>query len=160
MLNIRILCVGKLKERFYAAAAAEYQKRLGAYCRLEIEELAESRLPAAPSPGEVEAALAKEAESLRLRIAPGSLVIALCIEGKELDSRQLSDFVELCAVNGKNRLCFLIGGSFGLDESLKAQADLCLSLSKLTFPHHLARIMLLEQLYRSFKIAEGSRYHK
>lgn len=160
MFNIKILCVGKLKEKFYADAVSEYIKRLGAYCRLEIEELAESRLSNAPSDAEIAAALAKEAASIKLRIPKDALVIAMCIEGKELDSKQLSDFIELCGVNGKNRLCFVIGGSVGLDDSIKKEAALQLSMSRMTFPHHLARVMLLEQLYRGFKIAEGAKYHK
>ncbi len=160
MFNIKIICVGKLKEKFYTEAVSEYMKRLGGYCRLEIEELAESRLSASPSDGEISAALAREATSIRMRIPKDALVIAMCIEGKELDSRQLSEFVDLCGVNGKNKLCFIIGGSVGLDESIKKEAALKLSMSRMTFPHHLARVMLLEQLYRGFKISEGAKYHK
>lgn len=160
MLNIKIICVGKLKEKFYLAAAEEYRKRLGAFCRLELEELPESRLPAEPSPAEIAAALKKEAESISLRIPSGALVAAMCIEGKELDSVRFSELLSLCAVKGRSRIVFLIGGSVGLDESLKQRADLRLSMSQMTFPHHLARIMLLEQLYRAFQIREGSKYHK
>ena len=160
MFNIKILCVGKLKEKFFADAVAEYLKRLGAYCRIEIEELPESRLTGAPSEAEIAAALAREAGSLKLRIPKDSLVIAMCIEGRELDSKQLADFIELCGGKGKNRICFIIGGSVGLDESIKNEAALKLSMSKMTFPHHLARVMLLEQLYRGFKISEGAKYHK
>ena len=160
MFNIKILCVGKLKEKFYAEAVSESMKRLSGYCRLEIEELAESRLSAAPSDAEINAALAREAASIKMRIPKDALVIAMCIEGKELDSRQLSEFIDLCGVNGKNRICFIIGGSVGLDESIKKEAALKLSMSRMTFPHHLARVMLLEQLYRGFKISEGAKYHK
>lgn len=160
MLNIRIICVGRLKEKFYLSAAAEYLKRLGAFCRAEVEELPESRLPANPSAAEIAAALKKESESIALRIPDGALTIALCVEGKELDSVRFSELIEACALKGKSRICFLIGGSFGLDESLKARADLRMSMSQMTFPHHLARIMLLEQIYRAFQIQEGTRYHK
>ncbi len=160
MFNIKILCVGKLKEKFFVDAVAEYMKRLGAYCRIEIEELPESRLSGAPSEAEIESALAREAGSLRLRIPRDALTIAMCIEGRELDSKQLSDFIDLCGIKGKNRICFIIGGSMGLAQSIKDEADLKLSMSRMTFPHHLARIMLLEQLYRSYKISEGARYHK
>jgi len=160
MFHIKILCVGKLKEKFFAEAVSEYLKRLSAYCRVEIEELPESRLSGAPSATEIENALAREAGSLKLRIPRDSLLIAMCIEGKQLDSKQLSEFVELCGIKGKNRICFVIGGSMGLHPSIKDAADLKLSMSKMTFPHHLARVMLLEQLYRGFKIAEGSKYHK
>jgi 23S rRNA (pseudouridine1915-N3)-methyltransferase len=160
MLNIKIICIGKLKEAFFADAAAEYIKRLGGYCRLELDELPEIRLPADPSEAEKDNALLREAERIIPRIPKDAVVIAMCVEGKEIDSPQFSEFLNGCAVNGKNKLCFLIGGSFGLHEEIKKQAALRMSMSKLTFPHHLARIMLLEQLYRAFKIAEGSKYHK
>jgi len=160
MLNIKIICVGKLKEKFYLAAAAEYVKRLGSLCRLEVEELPESRLPAQPSAAEIEAALKKEGESIALRIPAGALTVALCVEGKQLDSVRFSQFLEACALRGRSRLCFLIGSSEGLSEEIKEKADLRLSMSEMTFPHHLARIMLLEQLYRAFQIRDGSRYHK
>ena len=139
MLNIKIICVGKLKEKHYLAAAAEYMKRLSALCRLEVEELPESRLPADPSPAEVEQALKKEGESIALRIPSGALAVALCVEGKELDSLRFS---------------------VGLSPEIKERAEVRMSMSKMTFPHHLARIMLLEQLYRAFQIREGTRYHK
>ena len=160
MLNIKIICVGKLKEKFWAAAAAEYVKRLGSLCHLEIEELPESRLPAEPSEAEIEAALKKEGDSITLRIPAGAVTVALCIEGKEMDSVRFSQFLELCAVKGRSRICFVIGGSMGLSESVKENADLKMSMSPMTFPHHLARIMLLEQLYRGFQIQSGSKYHK
>lgn len=160
MLNIKIICVGKLKEKFWAAAAAEYVKRLGSLCHLEIEELPESRLPAEPSEAEIEAALKKEGDSIALRIPAGAVTVALCIEGKEMDSVRFSQFLELCAVKGRSRICFVIGGSMGLSESVKENADLKMSMSPMTFPHHLARIMLLEQLYRGFQIQSGSKYHK
>ena len=160
MLNIKIICVGKLKEKFYLAAAAEYTKRLSSLCRLEVEELPESRLPAQPSAAEVEAALQKEGESIALRIPAGALTVALCVEGKQLSSVRFSQFLEACALKGRSRICFLIGGSEGLSEEIKEKADLRMSMSEMTFPHHLARIMLLEQIYRAFQIRDGSRYHK
>ena len=160
MLSIKIICVGKLKEKFWTDAAAEYAKRLSACCRLEIEELPETRLPANPSAAEIEAALGKEGEGIALRVPQGALNIAMCIEGRELDSEQLAQFLQLCASQGKSRLCFLIGGSHGLHEGVKQGAALRLSMSKMTFPHHLARVMLLEQLYRAFQIIGGGKYHK
>lgn len=160
MLNIKIICVGKLKEKFYIAAAAEYIKRLGALCRLEVEELPESRLSAQPSAAEVEAALRKEGESIALRIPSGALTVALCVEGKQLSSVRFSQFLEACALKGRSKLCFLIGGSEGLSEEVKERAEVRMSMSEMTFPHHLARIMLLEQLYRAFQIRDGSKYHK
>ena len=162
MLNIKIICVGKLKEKFYTAAAAEYMKRLSTLCRLEVEELPESRLSAQPSEAEVEAALKKEGESIALRIPAGALTVALCVEGKQLSSVRFSQFLEACALKGRSKLCFLIGGSEGLSEEVKEKAEVRMSMSEMTFPHHLARIMLLEQLYRAFQIRDGSRsrYHK
>ena len=160
MLNIKIICVGKLKERFYLDAAAEYQKRLSSLCRLEIEELPEARIPAEPTAAELEAALHREAESIFLRIPAGAVEVALCIEGKSIDSEGFSQFLDMCALRGKSRLCFIIGGSMGLHPEVKERAALQLSFSPMTFPHHLARIMLLEQLYRAFQIQLGSKYHK
>ena len=143
MQKITIICVGKLKEKFYAAAAAEYEKRLSRCCSLQLLELPECRLPENPSPAEVQRALESEAASIREKLPRGGAVIALCIEG-----------------NGASQLTFLIGGSFGLSESLKKQADWQLSMSPMTFPHHLARIMLLEQIYRAYQIQQGTKYHK
>lgn len=160
MQRVTVLCVGKLKEKFYLEAAAEYVKRLQRFCKLELVELPESRLPESPSPAEVQRALAAEAVAIRERLPRGGAVIALCIEGKPCSSVELSRRMEELAVAGKTQLTFLIGGSVGLDEGLKRQADWRLSMSPMTFPHHLARVMLLEQLYRAFKIREGSSYHK
>ncbi|MDE6881224.1 MAG: 23S rRNA (pseudouridine(1915)-N(3))-methyltransferase RlmH [Oscillospiraceae bacterium] len=158
MRRVSVLCVGKLKERFYAEAVSEYAKRLGRYCKLDLVELAEQRLPESPTPAEVERALAREAEAIRERIPSGAWVIALCIEGKLYASEELSGLLETWG--RERRLVFLIGGSFGLHPSLKAQAHTRLSMSPMTFPHHLARVMLLEQLYRGFQIQEGGKYHK
>lgn len=160
MQRVTVLCVGKLKEKFYLEAAAEYVKRLQRFCKLELVELPESRLPESPSPAEVQRALAAEAVAIRERLPKGGAVIALCIEGKPCSSVELSRRMEELAVAGKTQLTFLIGGSVGLDESLKQQADWQLSMSPMTFPHHLARVMVLEQIYRAFKINEGSSYHK
>ena len=159
MQSITVLCVGKLKEPFYKDAAAEYARRLSRFCRLEITELPEQRLSDAPSPAEVERALAAEAELIRTRL-PRGVLIALCIEGQELSSPALAKKLQQFALEGQSRLTFLIGGSCGLHASIKALADLRLSMSPMTFPHHLARVMLLEQLYRSYQIMEGSKYHK
>ena len=160
MLGVKIICVGKLKEKYFSDAANEYIKRLGAHCKLEIEELPECRLPLNPSAADVESALLQEAERIELRLPSNTAIIILCVEGKMLDSVQLSQMLQKLAAYGKSRLCFIIGGSIGLHQRIKDRADFKLSLSRMTFPHHLARIMLLEQLYRGFKIAEGSRYHK
>ena len=160
MQRVTVLCVGKLKEKFYLEAAAEYVKRLQRFCKLELVELPESRLPESPSPAEVQRALAAEAAAIRERLPKGGAVIALCIEGKPCSSVELSRRMEELAVAGKTQLTFLIGGSVGLDESLKRQADWGLSMAPMTFPHHLARIMLLEQIYRAYQISAGTKYHK
>ena len=159
MQSVSVLCVGKLKEKFYADACAEYQKRLGRFCRLNVVELPEQRLPDDPSPAEIAAALEREADDIEEKLPRGA-VIALCVEGRALSSEQLSDTLARYASQGTSQLTFLIGGSFGLAERVKARADLRLSMSPMTFPHHLARVMLLEQIYRAYQIRSGSKYHK
>lgn len=160
MLSIRLICVGKLKERFYAEAAAEYSKRLSAFCRLEVIELPEERLGEHPSAAEIEAALNREAEQIEKKLPKDGTLICLCVEGEQMDSETFARLLTRTENSGRPRISFLIGGSFGLAEKLKERADLRLSMSKMTFPHHLARVMLLEQIYRGFQIKEGSRYHK
>ena len=160
MQKVTILCVGKLKEKFYIDAAAEYVKRLQRLCRLEIVELPESRLPDDPSPAELRRALQAEAAAIRQRLPGSGALVALCIEGKPCSSEELSRRIIDFGVQGRTQLTFLIGGSVGLDESLKQQADWRLSMSPMTFPHHMARIMLLEQIYRAYQIAGGAKYHK
>ena len=159
MQRITVLCVGKLKEKFYADAAAEYVKRLSRYCKIEVTELPETRLPEDPSPAEIKKALAAEANAIRQKLEGGA-VVAMCIEGQTCSSEALSKKLAAFALEGKSKVTFLIGGSFGLDETLKKQADWRLSMSPMTVPHHLARVMLLEQIYRACQIAEGTRYHK
>ena len=160
MMNIKIICVGKLKEQFYIDAEKEYAKRLSGYCGLEIIEVSEHRLPVGPSEALIVNALEKERIVIERRVPAGAVSFALCVEGREFDSCGLSEMLMDCAGRGASRLCFIIGGSFGLHEGVKSNADVCFSLSKMTFPHNLARIMLLEQLYRAFNIAEGGKYHK
>ena len=158
MERITVLCVGRLKEKFYIGAAEEYAKRLGRYCKLEIVELPEQRLPEDPSPAEIERALAREAEAIRARLPAGAAVAALCVEGDLRSSEELAALLERHA--GEKGMAFVIGGSYGLHPSIKDAARLRLSMSPMTFPHHLARVMLLEQLYRGFQIREGGKYHK
>ena len=160
MQRVTVLCVGKLKEKFYIDAAAEYVKRLQRHCRLELIELPEQRLPDDPSPAEIQKALRTEGDAIRERLPKGGAVIALCIEGKPCSSEELSRRMADFGVQGKTQLTFLIGGSVGLDEDLKRRADWRLSMSPMTFPHHMARIMLLEQIYRAYQIAGGTKYHK
>lgn len=160
MLGVKIICVGKMKENHYISALAEYEKRLKPYCRLEIEELAEQRLTDSPSRAEIEAALEREAHLIQKKLQGVSFVVAMCVEGRQLSSEELSALMQDCAARGKSRAAFVVGGSFGLHESVKRGADLCLSMSKMTFPHHLARVMLAEQIYRAAMIQSGTKYHK
>lgn len=160
MQRVTVICVGKLKERFYSEAAAEYAKRLGRYCRLEIVELPEQRLPENPSQAEIDRALAREGAAIRAKIPAGAAVVALCVEGELRSSEALAALLERQAGAGEKGLAFVIGGSCGLHPDIKDAAWLRLSMSPMTFPHHLARVMLLEQLYRSYQIREGGKYHK
>ncbi len=160
MLDIKIICVGKMRERFYAEAFAEYSKRLGTYCRLETLEIAQRRLPDGPSGAQIAAALRREAEEIIAAIPEGAFTVALCVEGEQMSSEELAELIAARENSGKPRMCFIIGGSYGLADSVKDRANLRLSMSKMTFPHHLARVMLAEQVYRGFKITEGSKYHK
>ena len=160
MQKVTVLCVGKLKEKFFIDACAEYQKRLTRHCKAEIVELPEQRLSDSPSPAEIAAALSKEADIIEEKLSKTGAVVALCVEGRTLSSPQLSEAMARWASQGVSQLAFLIGGSFGLDERVKQRADLRLSMSPMTFPHHLARVMLLEQLYRAYQIQDGTKYHK
>ncbi len=160
MQKITVLCVGKLKEKFYTEAAAEYCKRLQRFCKLEVIELPEYRLPENPSAAEIQKALETEGNAIREKLPRGGAVVAMCIEGKTCPSEALAQKLQDFAVSGKTQVTFLIGGSVGLDAQLKAQADWRLSMSPMTFPHHMARIMLLEQIYRAYQIQAGTKYHK
>ena len=160
MQKVTILCVGKLKEKFYTEAAAEYVKQLGRFCKIDIIELPEDRLPEDPSPAQIEAALAKEGDAIKAKLPSSATIIAMCVEGKTMSSEALAKLMAQGANQGQSHLVFLIGGSFGLHPSVKALASVRLSMSPMTFPHHLARVMLLEQIYRGYQINAGSKYHK
>jgi 23S rRNA (pseudouridine1915-N3)-methyltransferase len=160
MFEITLITVGKLKEKFYITAAEEYKKRLSGYCKFKLIELPEYRLLDDPSPAEIEAALYKEAEQISSKIPKGAWFCILTPEGKLLSSEQLADTLSKIKLNGVSSACFLIGSSFGIAKNLKEKADFKLSMSPMTFPHHLARIMVLEQLYRAEAIQAGSKYHK
>ena len=160
MLTVKLICVGKMRERFYIDAFEEYKKRLNAYCRFECEEVSEYRLPEKPSQAEIESALQREAQNIERLIPSDAYVVALCVEGREIESEAMAELISQRENSGKPKLCFLIGGSFGMAECIKNRANFKLSMSKMTFPHHLARVMLAEQLYRGYKIREGSQYHK
>lgn len=160
MFSVTLICMGKLKEKFYTAAASEYEKRLQGYCQFKLLELPEVRLPENPSPAEIAAGLDKEAEAILGKIHKGAWFCVLTPEGKLLSSEALARQMEQVKLSGKGSACFLIGSSFGIAPQVKARADLKLSMSPMTFPHHLARVMVLEQLYRAEAIQAGSKYHK
>ena len=159
-MKIKIVCLGKLKEKYLREAEAEYLKRLSAYSKCELVEIEPLKLSDNPSENEVEKALAGEAELIKKKIPENSFIAALCIEGKQYSSEELSNLMFSKINGGTGNLVFIIGSSYGLHSSIKAMANLKLSFSKMTFPHQLFRIMLLEQVYRGFKIEEGSKYHK
>lgn len=159
-MNINFIAMGKLKESWYREACAEYLKRLGAYVAPKVSEPAPVDLPQKPSPAQIEAALRQEAVKIREQIRPGSFTVAMCIEGRTLSSEQLALKLETAAGQGFSTVNFLVGSSFGLDEELKKQADLRLSMSPMTFPHSLARVMLMEQVYRAYSIINNGKYHK
>lgn len=160
MFNITLIAMGKLKEKFYISAASEYEKRMAGYCNFQLLELPEVRLPDNPSPANITAALDKEAELILSKIPKGSWFCILTPEGKLLSSEDLASKISNIKLSGKSSACFLIGSSFGISEKIKNIADFKLSMSPMTFPHHLARVMVLEQLYRAEAIQAGSKYHK
>ena len=160
MLGVTVICEGRLKEKYLRDACDEYSKRLGAFCRLNIIELTPKRLSDNPSQGEIENALISEGKEILSKIPSGARVYAMCIEGKQISSEKLAQELSDCAVNGFSNAVFIIGGSFGLSDEVKKRADFRLSMSQMTFPHQLARVMLLEQVYRAFNISNGGKYHK
>ena len=159
MMKITVICLGKLKEKYLSAACDEYRKRLSRYCSLDFVELDPVKLSDKPSKSEIDLALDKEADLILKKIPQNSEVYALCIEGKQLSSEALAEKVSALKNMGKS-LTFVIGSSYGLSQKIKSLSQLKLSFSQMTFPHQLFRVMLLEQIYRAFKIDEGSEYHK
>lgn len=157
---VKLTCVGRLKEQYLKAAMAEYQKRLSRFCALEIAEVADEKAPDALSVAQAEAIKDSEGRRMLSLVNDSDHVIALDIKGESLDSMQFADKLSRWMGEGKSRLCFLIGGSLGLSDAVLKRADYRLSFSKLTFPHQLFRIMLLEQIYRAFKIINNETYHK
>ena len=160
MFDITLITMGKLKEPFYISAAAEYAKRLGGYCKFTLLELPEARLPENPSPAEISAGLEKEADLILSKVPKGSWFCVFTPEGKLLSSEEFAKTIKAVKNSGKSSACFLIGSSFGMAPRVKQRADFKLSMGPMTFPHHLARIMVLEQLYRAEAIQAGSKYHK
>ena len=160
MFEITLICMGKLKEAFYTSAAAEYEKRMKGFCTFRLLELPEVRLPENPSPAQISAGLDKEADIILSKIPKGAWFCTLTPEGKLLSSEQLASKLRDVKLSGKSSACFLIGSSFGIAQKVKDIADFKLSMSPMTFPHHLARVMVLEQLYRAETIQAGTKYHK
>lgn len=159
-MNITIICVGKLKERYWVEAVAEYSKRLSGYCTLEIAELKESRLPDKAGAAQEEAVKEAEGQEILRRIKDNMYVITLEVKGKPLSSEQLAEKIEGLAIGGNSNIAFVIGGSLGLSRAVGQRADYKLSFSAMTFPHQMMRVILLEQIYRSFKIIRNETYHK
>ncbi len=160
MFEITLICMGKLKETFYINAANEYEKRMKGFCSFRLLELPEVRLPENPTPAQISAGLEKESELILGKIPKGAWFCTLTPEGKMLSSEQLAGKLKDIKLSGKSSACFLIGSSFGIHKKIKDLADFQLSMSPMTFPHHLARIMVLEQLYRAEAIQAGTKYHK
>lgn len=161
MIAINLITIGKLKENYLRDAVSEYSKRLTGFCKLNIIELPESRLSDKPSEKEIQNALLNEAKLIENYINKKSTYnISMCIEGKQLSSEELSSKIQDIGINGKSTVNFIIGSSFGISPEIKSACDLKLSMSKMTFPHQLARILLLEQIYRAFQISSGGKYHK
>jgi len=160
MLAVKLVCAGKLREKFYIEAFREYEKRLSAFCKFETAEVPEVKTSDDPGPAEITAALEKEAQAILDKLPQSAYVIALCVEGKKLSSEGLASLLSDRALSGDSRVCFVIGSSNGLHSTVKQRADFCLSVSDMTFPHHLFRVMLAEQIYRAFTINAGRKYHK
>ena len=160
MLNVKIYVTGTLKEQYYKDAIAEYKKRLGAYCKLEIIEYKEYKLSDEPSQKQIEQALAYEGQRILADVSPRAYKIAMCVEGKQLSSEELAEKISDVTLSGKSEIVFIIGSSFGLSNGIKNIADYKLSISKLTFPHQLLRVILHETIYRSLSIINGTKYHK
>lgn len=160
MMNINFIVLGKLKEKYMKDFSAEYEKRLSGYCKLTVTELEPVKLSDNPSEQEIKNALAKETQMIKAKIPKNSFVFSMCIEGKQMSSEELSKKLEEIALTGKNNITFIIGSSFGLSDEIKQMSDYKFSMSKMTFPHKLARIMLTEQVYRALSITNNAKYHK
>ncbi len=159
MIKITLICLGKLKEKYLKEACDEYKKRLSRYCSFDILELEPVKLPEKPSRSEIDSALMKESEMILKKIPQNSDVYTLCVEGKQLSSEKFAESIAVSQNTGKS-ITFIIGSSYGLAEKIKELSKYKLSFSQMTFPHQLFRVLLLEQIYRAFKINEGSTYHK
>lgn len=160
MVSVTLIAVGKIKEKYLREALDEYAKRLSAYCKFEVVEVKDEKTPDSPSTREKQLVLEKEGERISAKIPQGAAVISLCVEGKQMTSKRFAELISGYSIRGISKIAFIIGGSFGLDEKIKALSDVRLSFSEMTFPHMLMRVILAEQLYRGFTITEGKTYHK
>ncbi len=160
MLTIKIISIGDLKEKYLRDALDEYKKRLGAWCKVEEVSLKEERLPDNPTENQIKQGLFQEEKKILERLSPKSYVIAMCVEGKELSSEELAGKISQITLEGQSEIAFIIGSSFGLSDTVKKRADFKLSVSKMTFPHQLLRVILYEAIYRSLSIINGTKYHK
>lgn len=160
MIKIKFICVGSLKEKFLKDAFNEYKKRLNSFCKFELIEINEHKIKNNPFKAEIENSLKQETNKIFSKIPENSYVFALCIEGKQLSSEEFAKYIENISINNASCICFIIGSSYGLSEKIKTHANFLLSMSYMTFPHQLARIILCEQIYRVFQINSGGKYHK
>lgn len=160
MINVTVISVGELKEKYLRDAVTEYQKRLGAWCDIREIVLKEQRICANPSEAQIKACLLAEGDAISAKIPQRAYVVAMCVEGKAMSSEELAEKIKSESVNGYGEFVFIIGSSYGLSPKIKERANLCLSVSKMTFPHQLMRVMMHEVIYRSFSIINNSKYHK
>ena len=160
MLTVNIICIGKLKEKYWVDAIKEYTKRLSSFCRFSVSELSECKVNNDPNEKQIQNILQEEGNAILQKIKPSDYTIAMCIEGKNISSPQLANLIDNVQIEGKSTVNFIIGGSWGLSDEVKQRADYKLSMGKMTFPHQMARVMLTEQIYRSFQISSNGKYHK
>ncbi len=161
MIRINIICIGKIKEKYFTDAINEYAKRLSVFCKFSITELAEERIRSnSPNASQIEEVIEAEGKRILQKINPSDYVAAMCIEGTMLSSEELSKKLDEISLSGKSTVDFVIGGSYGLSNAVKSRADLKLSMSRMTFPHQMARMILSEQIYRAFEISSNGKYHK
>lgn len=159
MIRINIICIGKIKEKYFTQAIDEYAKRLSTFCKFSITELAEEK-QRGDSPSQIAEVISAEGRRIMQKIGQSDFVIAMCIEGRMMSSEELAQIIEKAGINGKSTVDFIIGGSYGLSDEVKRRADLRLSMSRMTFPHQMARVVLSEQIYRAFEISSNGKYHK
>lgn len=161
MIRVNIICIGKIKEKYFTDAINEYAKRLSAFCKFSVVELAEEKIRSNnPNQSQIDEVIESEGKRIMQKIGTSDYVVAMCIEGKLMSSEELSKTLDSVSLGGKSTIDFIIGGSYGLSNTVKSRADLRLSMSKMTFPHQMARMILSEQIYRAFEISSNGKYHK